>query len=114
MTCAGNGTEFCGGPGRLNVLNYTGPAGSLPAQKPTPPAGGGGGGGVSGGGGGGGVSTSPVYTVSSGLPTGWAYNSCYVYVSISRHGSLSLTTSSGTTRTVASSPTSSQTTRTSR
>jgi hypothetical protein len=110
MTCAGNGTEFCGGPGRLNVYNYTGPAGSLPAQKPTPPAGGGG----SGGGGGGGVSTSPVYTVSSGLPTGWAYNSCYVYVSISRHGLLSLTTSSVITRTVASSPTSSQTTRTPR
>lgn len=63
MICAGDGTEFCGGPNRLNVYNYTGTG--LPSQ-----------GGGGGGGGGGGSAT--VFPVLSGLPTGWAYNACWV------------------------------------
>ena len=66
MTCSGNSFEFCGGPYRLNVYNYTG--------TNLPPIGNGGGG----GGGGGGTTGSPVFPVLSGLPTGWAYNACWV------------------------------------
>ncbi|KIP07197.1 hypothetical protein PHLGIDRAFT_513029 [Phlebiopsis gigantea 11061_1 CR5-6] len=60
MPCAGNSSEFCGGPNRLNVYNFTG---TLP-HGPTPV-----------GGGGGGV---PVFPVTSGLPTPWEYAACYV------------------------------------
>ncbi|KDR73046.1 hypothetical protein GALMADRAFT_142739 [Galerina marginata CBS 339.88] len=60
MVCQGNSTEFCGGPNRLNAYNYTGT--DLPA-------------GGRGGGGGGAIGVFPVL---SGLPTGWAYNSCWV------------------------------------
>lgn len=67
MVCAGNSSEFCGGPNRLNVYNYTG---SLPSG-PSNPGGGNGGG----GGGGAGSGVSPV---ESGLPTGWTYAACYV------------------------------------
>jgi hypothetical protein len=65
MTCQGNSSEFCGGPSRLNVYNYTGT--DLPANS-------------AGGGGGGGGTAIGVFPVLSGLPTGWAYNSCWVYV----------------------------------
>ncbi|VDB83101.1 unnamed protein product [Peniophora sp. CBMAI 1063] len=64
MTCSGNSSEFCGGPSRLNVYNYTGA--NLPPIKP-----------VGGGGDGGGAST-PLFPVTTGLPTGWAYNACWV------------------------------------
>ena len=63
MLCAGKISEFCGGPNRLNVYNYTG----------TDLATGGG------GGGGGGTTGVGPFPVLSGLPTGWAYNACWVY-----------------------------------
>jgi hypothetical protein len=63
MTCAGNSSEYCGGPDRLNLYNYTS---TLPTTT-TPPAGGG-------GGGGGGL----VSDVSTGLPGTWTYAACYV------------------------------------
>lgn len=52
MVCAGNGTEFCGGPNRLSLYNYTGT--DLPS---------------------GGNGNSPV---RSGLPSPWTYAGCYV------------------------------------
>ncbi|KXN83001.1 Putative fungistatic metabolite, partial [Leucoagaricus sp. SymC.cos] len=60
MTCNGNNSEICGGPNRLSVYNYTGT--DLPTNT--------------GGGNGGGPST--VFPVLNGLPTGWAYNACWV------------------------------------
>ncbi|KAI0925387.1 hypothetical protein AcV7_005644 [Taiwanofungus camphoratus] len=66
MPCAGNSSEFCGGPNALDVYNYTG---TLP-NGPTNPGGG--------GGGGGGGSSTPVYPVTSGLPSPWEYAGCYV------------------------------------
>ena len=63
MTCAGNATEYCGGPNRLNLYNYTQPL-------PTSPS--------SGGGGGGSGTTSSVSPVTSNLPGTWAYSGCYV------------------------------------
>ncbi|KAH9927682.1 copper radical oxidase [Fomitopsis serialis] len=65
MVCAGNSSEYCGGPNALNVYNYTG------TSLPTPPS-------NPGGGGGGGGSSSPVYPVTSGLPSPWQYAACYV------------------------------------
>lgn len=65
MTCAGNSTQYCGGPGRLNLYNYTGSS-LPPVTNPNPP-----------GGGGGGVTHPPV---TIGLPTGWKYADCYVSV----------------------------------
>ncbi|KAI0086860.1 copper radical oxidase [Irpex rosettiformis] len=65
MPCAGNSSEFCGGPNRLNVYNFTG---TLP-HGPEPPAGGGGGGGNTG---------APVFPVLTGLPSGFSYVGCYV------------------------------------
>ncbi|KAF5348257.1 hypothetical protein D9756_010540 [Leucocoprinus leucothites] len=62
MVCNGNSSETCGGPNRLNVYNYTGT--DLPANP---------GGGNQGGGG-----PATVFPVLSGLPTGWAYNACWV------------------------------------
>jgi len=61
MPCTGDSSEFCGSGNRLNVYNYTG------TDLPT-----------SGGGGGGGGSPTAVSPVLSGLPTGWAYNACWV------------------------------------
>ncbi|KAG6919683.1 hypothetical protein DXG01_002626 [Tephrocybe rancida] len=61
MLCAGNPQEFCGGPNRLNVYNYTGT--NLPPQLP------------GGGGGGGGT---PVFPVTSVLPGNFTYAGCYV------------------------------------
>ncbi|KIJ67360.1 copper radical oxidase [Hydnomerulius pinastri MD-312] len=72
MTCAGNSSEFCGGPNVLNVYNYTG---TLPT---TPPAGGDGNNGGGGTGGVGGGGTSSVSPVTSGLPGDWTYGACYV------------------------------------
>ncbi|CAL1701840.1 unnamed protein product [Somion occarium] len=63
MPCAGNSSEFCGGPNRLNVYNFTG---TLP-HGPTPPEGGGGGGG----------GDAPVFSVDD-LPAPWEYAACYV------------------------------------
>lgn len=60
MTCAGNSSEFCGGPNRLNVYNFTGTG--LPPQ----------------GGGGDEVVLATVFPVIGGLPTGWAYNACWI------------------------------------
>lgn len=60
MACNGNSSEICGGPNRLSVYNYTG------SDLPTNTGGGGGGGGA------------PVFPVLDGLPTGWAYNACWV------------------------------------
>jgi hypothetical protein len=66
MACSGNSSEYCGGPFRLNVYNYTG--------SNLPPINSGGGGGGGGGGG------TPVFPKLVGLPTGWSYNACWVYV----------------------------------
>ncbi|KAL0947951.1 hypothetical protein HGRIS_010580 [Hohenbuehelia grisea] len=65
MVCAGNSSEFCGGPARLNVYNYTGT--DLPPITVNPPGGGGGGG-----------NNAPVFPVTSGLPGTWNYSACYV------------------------------------
>jgi hypothetical protein len=65
MICAGNSTEFCGGPSRLNLYNYTGT--DLPPN-------------TGGGNNGGGNTGAPVFPVLDGLQTGWAYNACWVYV----------------------------------
>ncbi|KAI0808290.1 hypothetical protein C8Q74DRAFT_1189458 [Fomes fomentarius] len=64
MACSGNSSEFCGGPNRLNVYNFTG---TLPGP-PKAPGGGNGNGGTP-------VLVSPV---TSGLPGNWAYGACYV------------------------------------
>lgn len=58
MVCAGNSSEFCGGPNRLNVYNYTGT--DLPPLDR------------------GGYDGSPVFPVLSNLQTGWSYNACWV------------------------------------
>ncbi|KAG2002470.1 hypothetical protein CC2G_004661 [Coprinopsis cinerea AmutBmut pab1-1] len=55
MPCAGNGSQLCGGPDRLNIYNYTGTA--------LPP-----GGGVPGG----------PQPVEEGLPEPWTYGGCWV------------------------------------
>lgn len=64
MACSGEGSELCGGPLRLNVYNYTG--------SNLPP--------INNGGGGGGGGGTPVLPKLVGLPTGWSYNACWVYV----------------------------------
>ncbi|KAF8129080.1 copper radical oxidase-like protein [Boletus edulis] len=61
MTCAGNSSEYCGGPDRLDVYNYTQPLGTTGSGGST-------------GGGGNGV-PSPVRT---GLPKNFTYAACYV------------------------------------
>jgi len=61
MTCAGNSSEYCGGPNRLNLYNYT--TGSTSS----------GGGGTTGGGG-----TGSGGTGSPSLPGTWTYAACYV------------------------------------
>ncbi|KAN0105464.1 copper radical oxidase [Russula decolorans] len=58
MLCSGNSSEFCGGPDRLNVYNYTGT--DLPPRDR------------------GGDDGSPVFPVISNLQTGWSYNACWV------------------------------------
>lgn len=65
MVCAGNSSEFCGGPNLLSAYTYTGT--DLPPIS------------TGGGGGGGGGAPLTVFPVLSGLPQGWAYNSCWVY-----------------------------------
>ncbi|KAI6024210.1 copper radical oxidase-like protein [Pisolithus marmoratus] len=59
MTCAGNSSEYCGGPNRLNLYNYTG---SLTTTGNT--------------GGGGGTGTS-LFVIPS-LSGNWTYAGCYV------------------------------------
>ena len=61
MVCGGNSAEYCGGPNRLTLYNYTGT--DLTTTPPT------------GGGGGSLINLSPVLT---GLPQGWTYNACWV------------------------------------
>ena len=61
MLCAGNQSEFCGGPNRLNAYNYTGTGLSIADS-------------------GGMTAVGGPFPVLSGLPTGWAYNACWVYV----------------------------------
>ena len=58
MVCSGNSSEFCGGPNRLNVYNYTGT--DLPSRDR------------------GGDDGSPVFPVISNLQMGWSYNACWV------------------------------------
>ncbi|KAJ7113154.1 galactose oxidase [Mycena epipterygia] len=65
MPCVGNLSEFCGGPNRLTVYNYTG------TDLPPPPVGGG-------GGGGGGGATGGVTAIATDLPSPWAYVGCFV------------------------------------
>jgi hypothetical protein len=60
MVCSGNSSEWCGGPARLNVYNYTGT--NLPSTGTTSVTLGG-------------VSVQPVL---SNLTTGWSYNACWV------------------------------------
>jgi len=67
MVCQGNSSEFCGGPNRLNLYNYTG------TDLPVVP-----GAGAGAGGGGNGGTAVGVFPVLTGLPTGWAYNACWV------------------------------------
>ncbi|KAG6885800.1 hypothetical protein C0993_009560 [Termitomyces sp. T159_Od127] len=59
MLCAGSSEEFCGGPNRLNVYNYTGT--DLPVHPP-----------------GGGDGPTTVFPVTSGLPGNFSYVGCYV------------------------------------
>ncbi|KAG6895208.1 hypothetical protein C0992_002564 [Termitomyces sp. T32_za158] len=59
MLCAGSSEEFCGGPNRLNVYNYTGT--DLPVHPP-----------------GGGNGPTAVFPVTSGLPGNFSYAGCYV------------------------------------
>ncbi|KAJ6521662.1 glyoxal oxidase N-terminus-domain-containing protein [Mycena vulgaris] len=63
MACAGNISEFCGGPNRLTVYNYTG------TDLPPPPVG---------GGGGGGGPTGGATAIATNLPSPWAYVGCFV------------------------------------
>ncbi|KAK7017651.1 galactose oxidase [Favolaschia claudopus] len=60
MPCAGNTSEFCGGPNRLTVFNYTGD------DLPAPPVGGGGGG------------EGGATAIATDLPSPWAYVGCFV------------------------------------
>ncbi|KAJ7689677.1 copper radical oxidase [Mycena rosella] len=60
MACAGNISEFCGGPNRLTVYNYTG------TDLPPPPVGGGGG------------APGGVTAIATDLPSPWAYVGCFV------------------------------------
>jgi len=66
MLCQGNSSEICGGSDRLNVYNYTG-TDLPPVTTPPPP-------------GGGGNPAAPVFPVTSGLPGGFEYKGCFVYV----------------------------------
>ncbi|KAI9462093.1 copper radical oxidase-like protein [Boletus coccyginus] len=63
MACAGNSSEYCGGPNRLNLYNNTA-SGSTST-----------GGGTTGGGG---TSTGGGTTSGSGVPGTWSYAACYV------------------------------------
>ncbi|KAG6812809.1 hypothetical protein H0H92_000267 [Tricholoma furcatifolium] len=63
MECAGNLSEWCGGPNALNVYNFTGT--NLPPQN-------------NGGGGGGGGGGAPVYPDNTVLPGNFTYGGCWV------------------------------------
>ena len=58
MLCTGNNTQYCGGPNRLNLYNYTGTPPTAPPPPPPPPG------------------ANPVYTVSD-LAGNWTYNGCW-------------------------------------
>ena len=58
MLCSGNNLEYCGGPNRLTVYNYTGT--DLPGGGGGPPPSGG------------------PFPVTSGLPPNWTYDACWV------------------------------------
>ncbi|KAJ6565672.1 copper radical oxidase [Mycena sp. CBHHK59/15] len=60
MPCVGNISEFCGGPNRLTVYNYTG------TDLPPPPVGGGGG------------AAGGATAIATDLPSPWAYVGCFV------------------------------------
>ncbi|KAF8263422.1 copper radical oxidase [Lactarius quietus] len=65
MPCSGNGSEFCGGPLRLNVYNYTG-SGSTTTTTTTSTTS---------------TTTGPTSTpsnVPTDLPKGWKYGGCWV------------------------------------
>lgn len=57
MVCAGNSSEYCGGPNRLSLYNYT-------QTLPTSPGTGGG--------------SSTVFAVKTGLSGNWTYEGCYI------------------------------------
>lgn len=61
MACAGDATQMCGGPNRLNVYDYTG------TDLPNPGGGGG-------GGGGGNTRSVP----DAELPSPWTYGGCWM------------------------------------
>lgn len=58
MVCPGNSTQYCGGPNRLNLYNYTGTPPTSPPPPPPPPG------------------TSSVNLVTS-LPGSWTYDGCW-------------------------------------
>ena len=58
MVCAGNSSEYCGGPNRLNMYNYTGTL-------------------TTSGGSTGGSTGGPTH-LTSGLPGNWTYGGCYM------------------------------------
>lgn len=61
MICDGNPLQFCGGPGRLNLYNYTAddlPPINNPGPGPNP--------------------GTPVFPVDEGLPGTWEYVGCFV------------------------------------
>ena len=58
MVCSGNSTQYCGGPNRLNLYNYTGTPPTSPPPPPPPPG------------------TSSVYLVT-GMPGNWTYDGCW-------------------------------------
>lgn len=57
MTCAGNSSEYCGGPDRLNLYNYTG---TLTTTENT------------------GSGTGSEFFVTPNLSGNWTYSGCYV------------------------------------
>ncbi|KAI3615099.1 copper radical oxidase [Moniliophthora roreri] len=65
MPCNGNSSQYCGGPNRVNIFNYTGV--DLPTESP---------GNVNTGGASQG--TPALLPVTSGLPGTWKYAGCYV------------------------------------
>lgn len=61
MTCAGNSSEYCGGPYLLSMYNYTQAIAIAPVVNPTDP-----------------TDPSTVSPVTSGLTGNWTYGGCYV------------------------------------
>src|SRR6266516_1182264 len=64
MPCNGNSSEFCGGPNRLDMYNFTNGAVSSTSTSTSATST---------------ISTSSTGTSTpTGLPTGWTYQGCYV------------------------------------